>query len=409
MRAWFGLTGPSLGGNVLGSSRPVRSLHVAASVATDDGGSTTAILNTASALNSIGHEALVLATTAEGTGRALDRDTSHPIRERGAQVWFCRRSRPRSLKNSWQQALRTVRRASTTDVIHVHGVYLANSIWSYLASRVTRTPYLVQPHGTLEPYQEAHSRHRKRAFNVIFGRRILRHAAALIATSSAEAENLRRHRPGACVVVIPLGAGEVAPHAPEGVSPAPWMQAPRAQRVVFLGRLAAKKRLDLLMRAWNHLDAPGHLIVAGPEDHWSWPELLAQVRQERRATVTYLGSLDEAGVSWLLDQCGLLVLPSENENFGLVVTEAMIHGCAVLTTRHTAASEHVTAAAAGVVLSELCEAGLAQNLAELLGDEHALAVMGKAAREYALSELTWESSARRLVRCYQSAIAHTAN
>jgi glycosyltransferase involved in cell wall biosynthesis len=382
-------------------------LHVVASVAPDDGGSATAILKTAGALSAIGHDALVLATTADGPDRQLNRDTTRSVTERGAQVLFCRRSRPRSLKNSWQQGLRTFCRAPSADVIHVHGVYLANSIWSYLASRLTRTPYLVQPHGTLEPYQEARNSRRKSAFNRLIGHRILRNASALIATSGAEAENLRRRRTKAPVVVVPLGTGIVAPRRPTTFRSPMWISLPRERRVTFLGRLATKKRLDLLMQAWSRLTCAGHLTVAGPQEDWTWEQLEDQLTPERRQSVTYMGNLDEAEVSWLLDQCGLLVLPSENENFGLVVTEAMIHGCAVLTTRQTAASEHVTAAEAGVVLDEVCVDQLVEQLSRLLDDSDTLTTMGKAAKEYAESELTWVSSANRLVECYLSAAPDT--
>lgn len=377
----------------------VRSLHVAASVAPRDGGASTAMLNTVRALNDIGDDALIVTTTADGPHGELQRSTCTPMMEREAPVWYCRRSQPMRLKNSWQQARRVLRQAREVSVIHVHGVYLANSIWAYVASRLTGIPYVLQPHGTLEPYQEAQNSRRKFIFNRLIGNRILANAGALVATSMAEAENLGAAYPAAKVVVVPLGTASVSPKAPPVHPEDPWVAIPHEQRVVFLGRLATKKRPDLLMDAWNTLNE-GHLLLAGPEEDWTWADLRSRLCPERQASVTYLGTLDESEVAWALEACGILVLPSENENFGLVVTEAMIHGCAVLTTVQTAASEHVVAARSGTILDELCETNLADALTQMLQQPDTVREMGSAARAYAQARLTWEASARRLHDVY---------
>jgi glycosyltransferase involved in cell wall biosynthesis len=286
--------------------------------------------------------------------------------------------------------------------MHVHGVYLANSIWAYLASRMIGTPYVLQPHGTLEPYQEAQNRRRKSVFNRLIGQRILAGASALVATSTAEASNLRMAQPGATVVVIPLGAAAADPSPTMTADAVPWRAVPRESRVIFLGRFAAKKRLDVLLDAWNRLDVPGHLVLAGPEEDWTWPDLRDRLGHTRTPTVTYLGTLDEFGVAWALEQCGTLVLPSENENFGLVVPEAMIHGCAVLTTIQTASSEHVRTAAAGIVLEEPTIESVTQALRLLLTSPDRVRLMGQAAQTHARASLTWEASALRLKDLYAS-------
>lgn len=371
------------------------------SVSRRDGGATTAILNTVRSLTHLGDDALIIATTADGHQRALQRDTATPVLEDRVRVWFCRRSRPRVLKNSWQQAIRVWREARRTDIIHVHGVYMANSIWAYVASRLTHTPLVIQPHGTLEPYQEKQSRTRKRLFNRVIGHRILANADALIATSPAEAENLQRAWRHTPVHEVPLGAdaGEQDHSRPLPGHHA-WLELPRQKCVVFLGRLAAKKRPDLLIEAWNGVAGDAHLVLAGPEDHWSWRALSEMIAPERRASVSYMGELSEPEVSWLLDHAGLLVLPSENENFGLVVTEAMSHGCAVLTTAATAASEYVASAGCGRVLIGVDAASLHRALTELLDEPAKMASMGSAAASYTAEHLSWEASARRLHDAY---------
>jgi glycosyltransferase involved in cell wall biosynthesis len=384
---------------------PLRSLHVAASVASRDGGSATAVLSTVRTLTRLGHDALILATTADGPVRVLLRDTTAPLLERQAPVWFCRRSRPLPLKNSWQQGLRTLREARRASILHVHGVYLANSVWAYLASLLTGTPYVVQPHGTLDPHQATRHRGRKRLFDEVIGHRILHRAVAVVATSATEAGHVRDRFPHARVAVVPLGAERVAHATPPQAGPFRWQGLPRTSRVVFVGRLAAKKRPDLLLDAWNRLDVAGHLIVAGPEQDWTWTTLRERLDPGRRDSVTYLGHLDERGVAWALQEAGLLVLPSEDENFGLVVPEAMVHGCAVVTTRATASGEHVTASGGGVVLGAATAESVVGALHHLLSSPQLVEAMGRAGQEYVGATLTWDASARALLHLYEHRLA----
>lgn len=385
----------------------VRSLHIAASVASRDGGTATAILNSARALNDLAHSALVLATTADGPHESIDRSTRATVMEAGCPVWFCRRARPHSLKNSWRLAARAIRLARQHDIVHVHGVYLAHDIWAYLACRIGRVPYVLQPHGVLEPYQERQSPRRKRIYNRLIGTRIVKGAAALIATSDVEASHLVNAFPQARVETVPLGAEP--PNETSAVAQLNLCEIPRTSLVLFLGRLARKKRLDVLVDAWNRVEADAHLVIGGPEEDWAWSELATRISQERLPSVTYLGNLPIAEAAWLCDQAGLLVLPSENENFGLVVPEAMTHGCAVLTTPQVATSEYVTKANGGLVLEDLDADSLAAALDDLLADPDELSGMGHAARIFAQRELTWAASAHRLTTVYGRYARHIGN
>ena len=92
------------------------------------------------------------------------------------------------------------------------------------------------------------------------------------------------------------------------------------------------------------------LLIVGPAQDWTADTLRARVHPERRHSVSFLDAVDPAAAAWLMTEAGVFALPSENENFGLTVAEAMAYGCAVLTTRQTAAAEHVLAAGAGLVL-----------------------------------------------------------
>ena len=88
------------------------------------------------------------------------------------------------------------------------------------------------------------------------------------------------------------------------------------------------------------------------------------------------------------------MLPSENENFGIAVAEAMLAGCYVITTQQVAASEHLQAARGGTVLSVPDANLLAKALDDRLRGDRA---RSRGAADYARSRLTWDALARTII------------
>jgi glycosyltransferase involved in cell wall biosynthesis len=294
-------------------------------------------------------------------------------------------------------------------VIHVHGVHLANSIWAYLAARRQGTPYVIQPHGTLDSYQQSLGRAKRAIFDRLIGPRILAGAAALIATSGSEADRLRRMVPSAHVVTVPLG---VTRHQPAITSElreqlTSWLAEPVHRRALFVGRLARKKRPDLLIEAWNHIrddTEAGHLLIVGSAQDWNAETLNDRLTGKAIGTVTFLPAVPPAAVAWLMTEASIFTLLGESANRGITVAEAMVYGCAVVTTQQTATSEHVTAAKAGVVLEEPDRHLLRDVMGRLLTDPGRVDRLCANSRRYADVELTWSTTALRLNGAYADVV-----
>ncbi len=384
----------------------MRVLHAAASLAPRDGGPSTAALGVNRELADLGVDTEIVSTDADGPTGRLDPPTRRTITTGSGRIRLCRRSRPHSLKNSWSQGLNLLQLTRDADLVHVHGIYLANSIWTFLAAQLRGTTYVIQPHGTLEPYQQEFGQAKKRLFDRLIGTRILNGAAAVIATSSSEARNLRELLPEATVVTVALGVTRRRPALAGGLRSqlGDWLAVPKHQRVLFLGRLATKKRPDLLVSAWNRT-RQGHLLIVGPAQNWAPESLRALLDDERAGSVTFLDAVDPEAVAWLMTEAGVFTLPSENENFAITVAEAMLYNCAVITTRQTAASEHVEAAGGGLVLPYPDAELLREALTHLLQNPLGAAEMADAAGRYAEAELTWTTTAAHLLEAYNQLTA----
>jgi len=78
------------------------------------------------------------------------------------------------------------------------------------------------------------------------------------------------------------------------------------------------------------------LIVAGPEGHWTAESLRKRISDEDNGRLLFAGEVAGANKSWLLANCGIFALPSDNENFAIAAAEAMKAGCASILSQEVA-------------------------------------------------------------------------
>ena len=142
---------------------------------------------------------------------------------------------------------------------------------------------------------------------------------------------------------------------PSGIQLERYRQAPRGQRsgVLYVGRLAAHKNLELLIDAFDLAAARGFLgdlVIAG--DGPVRGEIEAYARQSKSAArIQVVGSVSEDKKIELLSQSVVLGMPSRREGFPRVITEAMASGLPVVTARfpENGAKEVVAQYGAGIV------------------------------------------------------------
>lgn len=203
-------------------------------------------------------------------------------------------------------------------------------------------------------------------------------ADRILVASSFTAATLREY-PGTLppVQVIPYGTPPVAaaPPTPRAIG-APL-------RVIFVGGLSQRKGLSDLFAAVDGLGAAVRLTVVGRRPA-GCAALDAALGRHR-----HLATLSPAGVLAELRQHDVLVFPSLFEGFGLVITEALSQGLAVVTTPHTAGPDLLTDGREGRLVPIRRPDLLAAALADLAADGEQLRAMQEAALVRA-RELRWD-------------------
>ncbi len=156
------------------------------------------------------------------------------------------------------------------DISHTHGLWLYPGIAARNYSRGKKRPYLISPHGMLDPWAMKNSRWKKQIAWCLFERENLRGARCLRALCESEAQSIRQLGLKNDIAVIPNGIdlpeigsqemgdgrwkmedGSQEPGASRQ-SNAPWQGVVESGRKVllYLGRIHPKKGLVNLLRAW---------------------------------------------------------------------------------------------------------------------------------------------------------------
>jgi glycosyltransferase involved in cell wall biosynthesis len=219
-----------------------------------------------------------------------------------------------------------------TQLVHFHGLWQANHLSAYRFCKRHSIPYIISPHGMLEPWAYRNRRWKKWPWLKLFGQGQLDRASCVLATSQMEVGNLRAFARN--VEIAPLGLSEDLPLTRSaarerlGVSPDDKI-------VLYLSRIDRKKGLDLLIAAMaDHPDF--QLWVAGDGD----PEFTRELKNMPNKDVRWIAPKWGSDRWQYLLAADLFCLPTHSENFGFAILESLWAGTPVLTTTKTPWVEH---------------------------------------------------------------------
>lgn len=294
------------------------------------------------------------------------------------------------------------------DVVVVNGLWQYHAFGTWRALRGTQTPYVVYPHGMLDPwFRRAHpAKHLKKWLYWPWADyRVLRDASRVLFTTEEERQLapqsfwLYDARPA----VVGFGATTPPPDTP-ALRAAFHAACPgtRGRRLLlYLSRIHAKKGCDLLIEAFAAAiaDAPEvDLVMAGPDHSGLRLRLEARCRAlgiEQR--VHWPGMLSGDAKWGAFHASSGYVLPSHQENFGIAVAEALGCGLPVLVSDKVNIWREIQRDAAGFVDTDTVE-GTTRSIARWLALDAADArAMSTRARACFARRFTAEAMAKGLL------------
>ncbi len=291
------------------------------------------------------------------------------------------------------------------EVVHLHGLWQGHTRRGARAAQRAGVPYLVAAHGMADPWALRRRAIRKRAYLALIEGANLRRAACLHALSRPEVGHLRAIAPRTPVCLVPNGV-DLAPfdRLPPRAALESEHPALRGKFVLlFLGRLHAKKGLDLLAEAIGEVGRDRrdlHVLLAGPDDGSLGPFLADVSSVGMAGRVTTLGHVAGESASRAWAAADAFVLPSRSEGFSMAVLEALAARVPALIT--TACHFPELAEARGGIVVEPAADSLTRGLRDLLdrsvADRAEMAARGRALVE---AEYTWSRQAARMAEVYR--------
>ncbi|GAA2559057.1 hypothetical protein GCM10010435_32780 [Winogradskya consettensis] len=189
---------------------------------------------------------------------------------------------------------------------------------------------LIAPRGELSPGALSLKATKKRTFLRAWRPVLGRSGVRWHASTSEEAAEIRSVYPWADVeisldqVALPL----------DPLDPLPTMS---DVRLAYIGRISAKKNLDLTLAALHHVSAPVTFDIYGPiEDRAYWARCRALIDGVgAHIVVRYRGELAPDRVRATFAGYDAFVFPTRGENFGHVIAESLSASCPVICTDRT--------------------------------------------------------------------------
>lgn len=162
---------------------------------------------------------------------------------------------------------------------------------------------------------------------------------------------------------------------------------------LYVGRISVEKNLDVLIRIARQ--RPNlRLIIVGDGPY-------KKELQERLSRAEFPGFLTGEALSKAYASADVFLFPSRTDTFGNVVLEAMSSGLPVIVSDHMGPAELVQDGKNGFIAPT--DEVLGRRLDELLSRPELCRVMGKNAREYALTR-RWNSVLRSLFESYETVL-----
>ena len=286
------------------------------------------------------------------------------------------------------------RRVAAADVVHSHGMlYMSSGVALEVARRRGRAAVLTEHVGHVRYESPLLDAVESAAIRSV-GRATVRAAEAVVVLNDKVRDELLALDADRPIVSIANGVDTTtyrpaSPHERAALrAELGWDEEPR---VLFVGRMVAKKGIHLAVEAAAAAGGAFRLVVVGP----------GRPPGETSPAVELLGAQSPARVASLYRAADALLLPSHGEGFPITVQEAMASDLPVVISDDPSYAPYVAGAGPGARLVARDAGAIVDALKELLADAESRRAAGSAAGEHARRSFSWARAADEHEALYQ--------
>lgn len=318
---------------------------------------------------------------------------------------------PKQLWNSREVSGWIRQNARRFSIVELHG------IWSLATTKVARAcvaadvPYLVRPHGSLDPFDLQKKTLLKRILGPVLIKPMLQRSAGVVCTAALEAERLQTYGASPPKYVMPLPVP-----LPETMGSRSNFRVKHgipsdAKVVLFLSRIDYKKGLNFLIPALGKLksEIPNLWFVLAGAGTDEYTEKVNKWIDENdiRSRTSQVGFVFGQEKQDAFAAADIFALPSLNENFGIVNIEAMHSGLPLLISDQVYIYREIEDAGAGMICQPTV-ASVTDVLRSALRDPNKLKDMGQAGANLVQERYRPDAATLTLKRLYKAIVFKTS-
>jgi glycosyltransferase involved in cell wall biosynthesis len=274
-------------------------------------------------------------------------------------------------------------------------LFHANGIWEYpelITAKIARKkkiPYIITPHGMLYPQAMAISKLKKQLFLKLFLMNDLQKAVAIHATCIEEMQHIRNLGVTTPIAIVPN---------PVVCENKPIISKQNDEkRIGFIGRFHTIKNIEGLIAAFKKVNHPEYSLILIGSGTLDYESILRE--KAKGAKIHFAGFLNKQEKEEIIGTLSYLVLPSQSENFGMVVPEALIKGIPVIASKGTPWEELNMHRCGWWVENDVDT--LAETIQKAIDTpENERLEMGKRGQELVKNNYSVEVVAKKMIRLY---------
>lgn len=379
----------------------MRVLQVVASLDESYGGPAFSVPSLANAMSQLGVENWFLSAARQDKpsnngllDAVFDRWTEVPLSTFGKSAYFSFETR---------HAAKALIEKNQIELVHLH------SVWNHLSwtvasvARSMGVPYVISPRSELLHKSLERGELKKAIARTLFAERMLKRSAGFHATDEKEAQEIPGEYSATRIISSNGVDFSIAENLPSKDEALRNLNLPEGRRyILFLSRLHERKNPLLLIQAFlaSRLSEKGWgLIMAGPSDD---PLTRRNIDKELKGSadshVHFLGQVGLEAKRNCYAAADLFALPTEFENFGNAIADALACGLPVITTAATPWFDLPDRGAGWIVDTSIDSLTHALQQATSLGLDE-LAKMGVSGRSL-VEKYSWHTSANDMLKFY---------